>query len=154
MLLDHAREADDPGRAHLTQRRPVVAEDAGVAVVVCTDRVANADVGEHPGEDEHRVIDSGVLRIRLDPLERRLGARPLDLELGHEHDRLAARALRVDDRPLVREEDETGEVADVVLAEEDVASQPFVSNLRRGAGSGVPSSSAAGMPVTPETLAA
>ena len=31
-----------------------------------------------------------VLRIRLDPLEGRLGADALDLELGHEDDRLAA----------------------------------------------------------------
>ena len=67
------------------------------------------------------MLDPRVLGVGLDPLERRLGARSLDLELRHEDRRLAGDALRVDDRPLVREEPEAGEVLDVVGAEEDVA---------------------------------
>jgi hypothetical protein len=66
----------------------VVAEDAGIPVLVGPDRTGDAQVGEHAAEDEHRVLGAGVFGIRLDALERRLGLRPLDLELGHEHDHL------------------------------------------------------------------
>ena len=75
------------------------------------------------------MLDPGVLGVRLDPLERRLGAGPLDLELGHEHDRVTGRALREHDGPLIREEDEAGEVADVVLPEEDIAAEPFALDV-------------------------
>ena len=42
-----------------TERRPVIAEDARVAVVVGADRAADPHVGEQPREDEHRVPDAG-----------------------------------------------------------------------------------------------
>ena len=35
------------------------------------------------------MLEPGVLGIRLDPLEGRLGANALDLELGHEHGQVA-----------------------------------------------------------------
>ena len=71
------------------------------------------------------MLDTRVFGVRLDPLERRLGAGALDLELRDEHDRLPGRALREDDGTLVREEAEAREVLDVVLPEEHVAAQPF-----------------------------
>ena len=70
--------------------RPLVAEDAGVAVVVGADRVPDPEVGQDAREDRHRVLDPRVLRIGLDPREGGLGARALHLELRHEHGRLAA----------------------------------------------------------------
>ena len=75
------------------------------------------------------MLDARVLRIGLDPLERRLGARSLDLELRHEDRGVAADALRVDDRPLVREEPEAGEVLDVVGSEEDVARATLAAHV-------------------------
>ena len=89
------------------------------------------------------MLDPRVLRIGLDPRERGLGARALHLELRHEHRRVAADALGVDHRPLIREEPEAGEVLDVVRAEEDVAGQasapdvleqPFAPLLQLGGG--------------------
>jgi hypothetical protein len=89
------------------------------------------------------VLDPRVLRIGLDPREGGLGARALHLELRHEHRRLAADALGIDHRPLVREEPEAGEVLDVVRVEEDVAGQasapdvleqPFAPLLQLGGG--------------------
>ena len=69
------------------------------------------------------MLDPRVLRIGLDARECGLRARSLDLELRHEHRRLATDALGVDHRSLVREEPEAGEVLDVVRIEEDVAGQ-------------------------------
>ena len=66
------------------------------------------------------MLEARVLRVGLDALEGRLGAHPLDLELGDEDRHLAAGALRIDDRPLRREEPEAGEVLDVGLVEQDV----------------------------------
>ena len=69
---------------------PLIAEDAGVAVVVGPERAADSHVLEHVAEDVHRVLDARVLRVRLDPLEGGLGPRALDLELGHEDRQLPA----------------------------------------------------------------
>ena len=127
--LDLVAERTDGGAGHVAERRPLVAEDARVAVVVGADRVAQPDVGDDPREDRHRVLEARVLRIRLDALEAGLGLRALDLELRHEDRRLAADALGVDHRPLVREEPEAREVLDVVGAEEDVAREALAPDV-------------------------
>ena len=127
--LDHVAERRDRCGRRVAQRRPLVAEDAGVPVLVGADRIPDPQVDQDPHEDRHRVLDSRVLRIRLDPREVGLGARALDLELRHEHRRLAADALRVDHRPLVRQEPEPGEVLDGVGAEEDVAGQAVATDV-------------------------
>ena len=67
------------------------------------------------------MLETRVLGIRLDARERRLGARALDLELRHEDRVVAVGRLQVDDRPLVRQEPEAGEVGDVRRVEEHVA---------------------------------
>ena len=108
---------------------PLVAEDARVAVLVGADRAPDAEIGEHAREDAHRVLDARILGVRLDPLERRLGAHALDLELGDEHHHLARRVLREDDRPLRGEEAEAREVLDVVRVEEHVARQPVAPHV-------------------------
>ena len=116
-------ERSDRGARRIAERRPLVAEDAGVAVLVGADSVPDPEVGQNAREDPHRVLDSRVLRIGLDPREGGLGAGALHLELRHEHRRLAADALGIDHRPFTREEPEAGEVLDVVRTEEDVAGQ-------------------------------
>ena len=69
------------------------------------------------------MLDARVLRVRLDALERGLGAHALDLELGDEH-RQAARGIHRDaDRTLGGEEVEAREVLDVAVVEEDAAGQ-------------------------------
>ena len=77
------------------------------------------------------MLDARVLGVGLDPLEGGLGADALDLELGHEHGQLAARALREDDGPLGREEAEAREVADVVPVEEHVAARPALPHAEQ-----------------------
>jgi hypothetical protein len=128
-LLDLVCQHGHATARDLAQRRALVPEDAGIAVLVGAERPADPDVREHSAENLHRMLEPRVLGVRLDPRERRLGAGPLDLELGNEHDRLAAGALRIDHRPLVGEEDEAGEVADVVLAEEDVAAEAVARDV-------------------------
>jgi hypothetical protein len=54
----------------------------GVAVVVRSDVVLDAEVREHVREDQHRVLGSRVLGVRLDALEGGLRAGALDFELG------------------------------------------------------------------------
>ena len=124
--LDQRRQRRDLGLRHLAQRRSLVAEDAGVAVVVGAERAADSHVLEHPPEDVHRVLDAGVLRVRLDSLEGGLGPRALDLELGHEDGELAGGVHRDADRALGGEEVEAREVLDVAVVEEDAAGQAHV----------------------------
>src|SRR5262245_56020184 len=69
------------------------------------------------------MLGTGVLGVRLDPLEARLLAGSLGLELGDEHGHVAAHGLREGDRAFVREEAEAGGVLDVRLIEEDDAAQ-------------------------------
>ena len=112
---------------------PCVAEDARVAVLVRAQRPGDADVGEHAGEQPHRMLLARILRIRLDVLEVGLVADALDLELGHERRQLAGAVRDHGDRPLGGEELEGREVADVVLAEEHVAVQLLAPNVLRRA---------------------
>ena len=100
--LDQRRQRRDLGLRHLAQGWALIAEDAGVAVVVGPDRGADSHVLEHPREDVHRVLDARVLRVRLDSLEGGLGPCALDLELGDEHGHLARGAHRDADRALRR----------------------------------------------------
>ena len=122
-LLDRRRQRRHRGVHHRAQRRALVAEDPRVPVLVGADPPADAEVVEHAAEEPHRVLRPGVLGVRLDAGERRLGPDALDLEVGDEHRHLASRALGEDDGPLGGEEPEAREVADVVLVEEDVAAQ-------------------------------
>src|SRR5439155_7725015 len=71
----------------------------------------------------------GVLRIGLDPLERRLGAHALDLELRREHRHFSRGALHDDNRTLRREKVEGGEVADVIRVEEDITGQSLTPHV-------------------------
>ena len=127
--LDRVAEQRDARARDRAQRGALVAEDPGIPVAVGADRALDPEVGQHPRETVHRVLEPRILRVRLDPLERGLGARALDLELRHEDRRLAAGALGVHDRPLVREEPEAGEVLDVVGAEEDVPGQARAAHV-------------------------
>ena len=92
------------------------------------------------------MLGARVLRVRLDPLERRLGAHPLDLELGDEDGHLARGVCDECDRPLGRQEAEAREVLDVGLVEEHVAGQRVARMCWRSV-SRLAASSAAGMPV-------
>ena len=88
--------------------------------MVGRDGAAEPEVGCEAREREHRVLRPRVFGVRLDPRERRLGSRTLNLELGDEDGVLAAGRLQVGDRPFVREEPEAGEVRDVRRVEERV----------------------------------
>jgi hypothetical protein len=107
----------------------LIAQDAGVAVAIGADRVADPHVREYAREKLHRMLDPRVLGVRLDPLEGRLGAHALDLELGHEDGHLAHRALGEDDGALGREKAEAGEVLDVVRVEQDISREPGVPHV-------------------------
>src|SRR5581483_10832541 len=78
-VLDPLAHVDDLRARHLAQRRPLVAEDAGVAVLVDGDRPREAEIGDDAREDLQRMLEARVLGIRLDARKRRLGTRALDL---------------------------------------------------------------------------
>ena len=119
--LDRGAERRDGCAGDLAQRRPLVAEDSRVAVLVGADRPLDSHVAQHAAQDQHRMLGAGVFRVRLDALELRLCTRPVDFELRHENRRLTRRALYEHDRPFCRQEVEAGEVLDVLLVEEHVA---------------------------------
>jgi hypothetical protein len=123
--LEQIGERRDRASRRTAERRPPVAEDARIAVLVGSHRAGHAEVGEHAGEDRHRMLDPRVLGIRLDLLERRLGQHALDLELGDEREHVSSRTLGEDDGPLRGEEPEAGQVLDVVLIEDDVPAPPL-----------------------------
>ena len=127
--LDDVAEGGDGRIGHIAEGRSCVAEDPRIAVLIGADRVPDPEIGDDVGEDRHRMLDARVLRIRLDSLEGRLRTCALHLELRHEDRRLTADALGVDDRSLVGEEPEAGEVLDVVGAEEDVARAVLTPNV-------------------------
>ena len=80
------------------------------------------------------MLDARVLRVRLDALERGLGAHALDLELGDEH-REAARGVHRDaDGTLGGEEVEAREVLDVAVVEEDAAGEALGCEVLEQAG--------------------
>ena len=128
--LERRRRGHDLGAADLRERRPLVAEDAGVAVLVGGDRARDPHVVEEPREDAHRVLGARVLGIRLDAVEAGLGADTGDLELGDERRGLAAEALDVRDGALGREEREARQVLDVALVEDDEPARPVRGDER------------------------
>src|SRR5205807_9073822 len=126
---DRRREQLEPRAGHLTERRPLVAEDARVAVLVGSDRGAEAKPRKGPRQDPHRVLEAGILRIRLDPLEVGLGSDALDLELRHERQQLTGTVRRDRYGPLRRQEPEAREVLDVLLVEEHPTREPFAGEV-------------------------
>ena len=139
--LDERRERHDGLPGHLAQRRPLVAEDARIAVLVGADGAADPHVEQHACRMTHRMLDARVLRIGLDALELGLGANALDLELGTKTAISPDALCDEGDRPLGRQEAEAREVLDVVLAEEHVAGElaawtcsRSVSRLARSSG--------------------
>jgi len=87
--LDERREWEHVAVADLAQRRPPVAEDSGVAVLLGAERATHAHVLEDALQDPHRVHLARVLRIRLDAVELGLRAHALDFELRNEDGGLA-----------------------------------------------------------------
>ena len=99
--LDERRERNDGLPGDLAQRRPLVAEDARIAVLVGAGAAGDPHVQQHARQDEHRMLGARVLRVGLDPLELGLGANPFDLELGDEDGHLA-RGVARRTRPAAR----------------------------------------------------
>ena len=119
--LDERCERKDGVPADLAQRRPLVAEDARVAVLIGAGRPRDAHVEEHPSQDDHRVLDPRVLGVGLDSFELGLGAHTFDLELGDEDGHVPRGVRDERDGALRREKAEAREVLDVGLVEEHVA---------------------------------
>ena len=76
------------------------------------------------------MLRPGVLGVRRDPVEARLGFDPRDLELGDEGGGLAPGVLDVGDRALRREKREARQVLDVVPVEDDVPARPALGDER------------------------
>ena len=127
--LDDVAEQSDRGACRVAQRGPLVAQDAGIAVLVGADRVPDSEVGQEAREDRHGMFGPRILRIGLDPRKAGFGACAFHLEFRHEHGGLAAGAFGVDHRPLVRKEPEAGEVLDIRGVEEDVAGKAITPDV-------------------------
>ncbi len=128
--LERRRGGHDLRAADLGHGGPLVAEDAGVSILVGGDRARDPHVVEEPGEDPHGVLGARILAIRLDAVEAGLGADARDLELGHERRRLAAEPLHVGDGALGREEREARQILDVALVEDDEPARPLPGDER------------------------
>jgi len=123
--LDEGGERENVTCADLAERRALIAEDAGVAVLFGADRSAHSHVLEHALQDPHRMLFTRILGVRLDTVELRLREHALDLELRDEHGRLAREVDGERNGPLRREEREAPEIADVGLVEEHEAVEPI-----------------------------
>ena len=114
---------------HFAELRADITEDPGIAVVVGRDRPTQAEVGGDAGQNPHRVLETGVLRVGLDALEVRFGPCAFELELGDEDHVVACRVLEIHGRTLGRQEPESGEVGDVGRVTDHVArgaERPYV----------------------------
>ena len=80
LRLDLLDDADDRRARELRERRPAVAEDPRVAVLVGADRSREAHVGERRSEDVVGARIARVLEVVLDAVERRARLRVLHLE--------------------------------------------------------------------------
>ena len=126
--LDERRQPHHRLPGDLAQRRPLVAEDPRIAVLVGPGG-RHSHVAQYPRQQQHRVLEPRILGIGLDPLELGLGADALDLELGHEDRQLAGPVPDHRHRALGREEPESREVANVVLAEQHPPRQTLAENV-------------------------
>ena len=90
-----------------------------------TEAEACGDAGQNP----HRVLETGVLRVGLDALEVRFGPCAFELEPGDEDHLVTCRVLEIHGRTLGRQEPESGEVGDVSRVTDHVArgaERPYV----------------------------
>ena len=128
LLLDPVGDPDDGRAGQLAERRPAVAEDPRVAVLVGADPVAEAERLDRRGD---RLLGTGIARVLevvLDAVEDRLRLGVLDLEARHDERPLPVRAQDEGDRPLGGHEREARVVEDVVRVEEHDAAQAVVSD--------------------------
>ena len=115
------------------ERRPAVAEDPGVAVLIRADRPGEPSVGERSREHVLGRRVARVLEVVLDPVDRRPGLGVLDLEPGNHERSRSVRAEDERDRPLGRDEREAGVVEDVVRVEEHDPGESPLPAPRRAA---------------------
>ena len=133
LRLDLLDDANDGGARELRERRPAVPEDPRVAVLVCTDRPGEAQLGRASSRGRLGTGVARILEVVLDPVERRLRLCVLDLEPGNDERARPVGAEDECDRPLRRHEGEAGVVEDVVRVEEDDAGEPAACACSRSA---------------------
>ena len=129
LLLDLRRDSDDGRSRELAERRPAVAEDPRVAVLVGADLPGQAEGGQRGLDGVLGARVAGVLEIVLDAVEHRLRLGVLDLEAGDDERSLSLAAQDERDRPLGRSEREARVVEDVVGIEEN--DRPRAPRARR-----------------------
>ena len=123
LRLDESDDTDDLGTRQLGQRRALVAEDPGIAVLVGSDLAANTHGGERIGQ---RMLSARIARVLVvmgDALDAGRPARVLHLEARHEQRLLALGRDGERHRPLGGNEGEPAVVEDVVRVEEHGARQ-------------------------------
>ena len=123
LRLHERHHADDLAPGQLGQRRPLVAEDPRIAVLVGADLAADPHRGEEVGE---RGLGAGIARILVvvsDALDAGRAAGMLHLEPRDEHRRFALGRDGERDRALGGDEGEAGVVEDVVRIEEHRAGE-------------------------------
>ena len=118
LRLDPAGDAGHGCAGELRQRRPAVAEDPGIAVLVGADRSREPEVVDGRGEHVLRPRVAGILEVVVDAVERRARLRVLELEAWGDERPRAVRAENERDRPLGRDEGEARVVEDVRRIEE------------------------------------
>ena len=127
--FDERCEESDAIACDLAQRRPLVAQDAGIAVLVGADGAAQPHVDQNALQDSHRMLGARVLRVGLDPVEVRLRAHPVDLELGNEGGQVAGRVRDDRDGSLSGKENKPREVLDVVLVEQHAPGETLAAHV-------------------------
>lgn len=109
---------------YLAQRRATITEDPRIAIVIRADPLADAHIGQHAGEDMHRMRLVWIFHIVLYALKPCLLTGVLQLQPGDEHRALAFGVHDECDRSFRRDKGKAGEVVDVRAVKQDDALQP------------------------------
>jgi hypothetical protein len=107
--------------SQLGKARPLVAQDPGIAIGIGADVAGHCHVLQDAFENDHRVWIVGVLEVMIDAVYQRLALGVLHFQARHKERALALGADGKGNRPFCGNEGKVGEIAHIVIVEQDGA---------------------------------
>ena len=129
LIFDERRDLLRCRARELCQRRSSIAEHPGIPVLVGSERVLHAHLGQQAAQRFHWMRLRRVLRVIRDVVDARIRLRVFAFKAGHQHAALALGTQDERDRALGGREREAGVVEDVVRVEEDGPGEPVLAQV-------------------------